>query len=146
MSDNNLDGISAAEFTVSLLEAGPHVVFISSEDPPTTTPIARKSSRPTKLPIWMSDYVSKGQGNANCFYPVSQVVDYDHLSPMFGAALASYSSIREPTSYVEAVKDPNWVVAMQSEIQALQDNHTWSLVELPVGKKSIGFKWMFKVK
>ena len=35
---------------------------------------------------------------------------------------------------------------MQYEIQALQDNHTWSLVELPSGKKPIGCKWVFKVK
>ena len=94
----------------------------------------------------MHDYVSTSKGSANCCYPVSDVVSYDHLSPVCRAALASYSIIKEPTSYAEAIKDPNWVAAMQSEIPALQDNHTWSLVELPARKKPFGCKWVFNVK
>ena len=35
---------------------------------------------------------------------------------------------------------------MQSEIKALQDNHTWDLVPLPTGKVPIGCKWVYKVK
>ena len=39
-----------------------------------------------------------------------------------------------------------WVDAMNLELQALQNSHTCALVPLPVGKKSIGSKWIFKVK
>ena len=35
---------------------------------------------------------------------------------------------------------------MQSEIKALQDNHTWDLVPLPKCKVPIGCKWVYKVK
>ena len=35
---------------------------------------------------------------------------------------------------------------MQKELQALNDNNTWDLVPLPSGKKSIGSKWVYKVK
>lgn len=35
---------------------------------------------------------------------------------------------------------------MQAEIQALQDNHTSVLTNLPVGKTPIGCKWVYKVK
>lgn len=35
---------------------------------------------------------------------------------------------------------------MQSELQALSDNHTWSLTSLPAGKKPIGCRWVYKVK
>lgn len=35
---------------------------------------------------------------------------------------------------------------MKLEIAALEDNHIWSIVDLPAGKKPIGFKWVIKVK
>lgn len=35
---------------------------------------------------------------------------------------------------------------MQNEISALVANNTWDLVPLPAGKKSIGCKWVYKVK
>ncbi|XP_019190296.1 PREDICTED: uncharacterized protein LOC109184713 [Ipomoea nil] len=35
---------------------------------------------------------------------------------------------------------------MRAEIQALQDNNTWVLTELPPGKNPIGCKWVYKVK
>lgn len=35
---------------------------------------------------------------------------------------------------------------MNSEIQALEDNHTWSMVPLPPGHRPIGCKWVYKIK
>ena len=35
---------------------------------------------------------------------------------------------------------------MNQEIEALNRNGKWIIVELPVGRKAIGFKWVFKVK
>ena len=35
---------------------------------------------------------------------------------------------------------------MELELKALHDNHTWGLVSLPLGKKAIGCKWVYKVK
>uniref|UniRef100_A0A0V0GQA1 Putative ovule protein n=1 Tax=Solanum chacoense TaxID=4108 RepID=A0A0V0GQA1_SOLCH len=35
---------------------------------------------------------------------------------------------------------------MKLEIAALEDNHTWSIVDLPAGKTPIGCKWIYKVK
>ena len=35
---------------------------------------------------------------------------------------------------------------MQLEFDAIMKNGTWSLVDLPVGKKAIGTKWVFKLK
>lgn len=52
----------------------------------------------------------------------------------------------EPTSVTEALDDPKWVVAMDSEHQALIRNKTWRLVPRPKGKNVIGCKWMYKVK
>ncbi|MDV3188722.1 MAG: hypothetical protein Q8834_02810, partial [Candidatus Phytoplasma australasiaticum] len=35
---------------------------------------------------------------------------------------------------------------MKLEIEVFQNNHTWDLVPLPTEKKSIGCRWMYKVK
>lgn len=35
---------------------------------------------------------------------------------------------------------------MQNELDALESNDTWELTSLPKGKKSIGCKWVCKIK
>jgi len=35
---------------------------------------------------------------------------------------------------------------MQDELQALAANNTWQLTPLPSGKKTIGCKWVYKIK
>jgi len=35
---------------------------------------------------------------------------------------------------------------MKEEINFLNKNHTWSLVELPEGKRAIGCKWTYKIQ
>jgi len=52
----------------------------------------------------------------------------------------------EPTSYDQAVQHPNWQAAIDQELQALQQSHTWDIVSLPPGKKPIASKWVYKVK
>lgn len=52
----------------------------------------------------------------------------------------------EPHSYEEASKDKNWVNAMNEEMSTIKKNQTWELVDLPKGKKTIGLKWIFKIK
>lgn len=52
----------------------------------------------------------------------------------------------KPRSYVEAIKHKNRIEAMNQEIKALEENSTWELSALPVGKKAIRSKWVFRVK
>jgi hypothetical protein len=58
---------------------------------------------------------------------------------------ANITCISEPTSYDAASKDPRWQTAMQ-ELEALQCNHTWDIIDLPNGKKPIGCKWVYRIK
>lgn len=37
-------------------------------------------------------------------------------------------------------------LVMNSKIRALEKNHTWEITTLPVGKRPIGCKWVYKVK
>lgn len=52
----------------------------------------------------------------------------------------------EPVSAEEALSDPKWICAMKEELESIEKNSTWELVDLPKWKKSIGVEWVFKVK
>ena len=60
-----------------------------------------------------------------------------------------HAAIDEPSSIQEALTSKyseQWKAAVDSEYQSLMENKTWELVELPVDRKAIGCKWVFKVK
>ncbi|WP_222927389.1 reverse transcriptase domain-containing protein, partial [Xylella fastidiosa] len=55
----------------------------------------------------------------------------------------------EPSSYAEAVSSnecAQWCVAMSEEIESLQKNQTWELVEPLKNRRIVGCKWVFKRK
>lgn len=52
----------------------------------------------------------------------------------------------EPQTFKEAAKDTRWIEAMKLEIKALEDNNTWTIVDLPAGKNTVGCKWVYKIK
>ena len=60
--------------------------------------------------------------------------------------LAAITAGTEPKAFAEAVKSPQWHDAMQQEIQALENNGTWSVQVLPPGKRAIGCKWVYRIK
>jgi hypothetical protein len=52
----------------------------------------------------------------------------------------------DPFYFEDAVKITHWRLAMDSEINAIEKNNTWTLTELPEGAKKIGVKWVYKTK
>lgn len=40
----------------------------------------------------------------------------------------------------------HWMEAMEKEMKSLHENRVWELVKLPVGRKPVGSKWVFKLK
>ncbi|GJX79206.1 ribonuclease H-like domain-containing protein [Tanacetum coccineum] len=45
-----------------------------------------------------------------------------------------------------AASDIRWIEAINQEMEALNRNGTWVITYLPIGRKPIGSKWVFKVK
>ncbi|KAL3568072.1 hypothetical protein D5086_030723 [Populus alba] len=79
-------------------------------------------------------------------YPLSSALSYNHLSSTQKSFSLSVSALVEPTSYIQAVKHEEWREAMANEIKALEQNDTWTIVDLPAFKHVIGCKWVYKVK
>nr|GFA31954.1 retrovirus-related Pol polyprotein from transposon TNT 1-94 [Tanacetum cinerariifolium] len=50
------------------------------------------------------------------------------------------TSITEPKRVHQALKDPSWIAAMQEELLQFKMQKVWVLVDLPHGKRSIGFE------
>ncbi|KAF5454823.1 hypothetical protein F2P56_024460 [Juglans regia] len=53
---------------------------------------------------------------------------------------------KEPKTISSALNHAGWTKALQDEIQALQDNNTWTLVPRSPHMDIIGCKWVFKTK
>ena len=59
------------------------------------------------------------------------------------------SSIDDPPTYKKALESnesEKWIDAMKDELNSMAQNEVWDLVQLPHGSKSIGCKWIYKVK
>lgn len=52
----------------------------------------------------------------------------------------------EPLNFQDALKQKVWKDAMLEELRAIERNNTWELTDLPLNKKPIDVKWIFKVK
>jgi hypothetical protein len=55
----------------------------------------------------------------------------------------------EPSNYSEtiiSVDGNNWMAAMHDEMESLEKNGTWDLVQLPKCKKTVRCKWIYKRK
>nr|GEV45091.1 ribonuclease H-like domain, reverse transcriptase, RNA-dependent DNA polymerase [Tanacetum cinerariifolium] len=66
----------------------------------------------------------------------------DHLHCLF----ACFLSQLEPSSVAKALEDPDWVAAMQEEIEQFYHQQVWKLVPLPARKIAISTKWILKNK
>ena len=90
---------------------------ILSPSPSTSSPPATSSSSPFPL----ANYVS---------------------SPF----LTSIDSIPIPKTVDAALASSPWRCAMEEELRALDQNHTWDLVPLPAGKHLVGSRWVYAIK
>lgn len=114
----------------------------NAESPSQLEPAVRRSTRISKKPDWMADFVAQSvQSTANA---VSVAEHY--VTPDFKCFLAAISNNTDPTCFKEAVKHTHWQAAMNEELSALEENDTWDIVPLPSDKIAIGCKWLFKTK
>ncbi|RVW89378.1 Retrovirus-related Pol polyprotein from transposon RE1 [Vitis vinifera] len=109
---------------------------------PTDTPTTRSSREPVleaevTLPAQQQVVVPPPRVTTRSMSGITK------RKPIFNLAA---SKISEPTTLKQAIKDPNWAEAMQTEIAALHKNQTWDLVDPPKDVNIIGCKWVYKLK
>ncbi|RVW75547.1 Retrovirus-related Pol polyprotein from transposon RE1 [Vitis vinifera] len=128
--------------------AKPPIVQVYSRRPVTTDtcPAPAPSSSDPSSDLDLPISLRKGKQHCKSIYSIANFVSYDHLSSSSSVLVASIDSISVPKTVTEALNHPGWKNAMLEEICALEDNHTWNLVDLPQGKKVVGCKWVFAVK
>ena len=99
-----------------------------SETGPTCQPPnkgLRRSRRTRRPPAYLSDYVTDMEVDDH----VLTNVDYCYKSSSF------------PQTYQEAMESTessNWKAAMEEEMNSLTENNTFTLSDLPEGKKAVG--------
>ncbi|GJR33249.1 retrovirus-related pol polyprotein from transposon TNT 1-94 [Tanacetum coccineum] len=71
---------------------------------------------------------------------------YSCYSSSFSSFIAYVHRFHELESYRAVVCDPLWQIVMAKELAALHQTQTWDLVPLPVGKRAIGSRWVYKIK
>nr|GEY37308.1 putative ribonuclease H-like domain-containing protein [Tanacetum cinerariifolium] len=73
---------------------------------------------------------------------ISQMFNEDFHTCMF----ACFLSQEEPKRVHQALKDPNWIKAMQEELLQFKMQKVWIMVDLPYEKRAIGTKWVYRNK
>ncbi|RVW96855.1 Retrovirus-related Pol polyprotein from transposon TNT 1-94 [Vitis vinifera] len=71
-------------------------------------------------------------------HPIGNYVTYEGQSPSYRAFATSLDDTQVPNTIQEAFKISEWKKAVQDEIDALEKNGTWTIIDLPVGKRPVG--------
>ncbi|KAL6346508.1 hypothetical protein AAG906_000126 [Vitis piasezkii] len=121
----------------------PFLSFTNSNPATSTESHVSSTSWPTRVtkpPTYLQDYhfYSTTLASTSTLYPLFGVLGYDKLSPSHRALVHAISSHVEPTFYTQAAMIPKWQWAMKAELHALEENGTWSLTTLPLGKWAMG--------
>ncbi|GJR01570.1 ribonuclease H-like domain-containing protein [Tanacetum coccineum] len=101
----------------------------------------RRSSRQSKLPPKLNDDVLNSKVRSG----LDKFANHTWLFVENCGFIANINMSFKPKSYEEDALDKNWVQAMNEEMEALHENNSWDLVELPKNRKAIGSKCLISL-
>ncbi|GJW31930.1 retrotransposon protein, putative, ty1-copia subclass [Tanacetum coccineum] len=81
-------------------------------------------------------------------HPNEEEIDPDRLSFNIKVEEHSLGDLNKPANYKVALLDPEfekWLVAMNEEMQFMNDNKVWKLIVLQPNAKVVKSKWIYKV-
>ena len=77
------------------------------------------------------------------------IIPHRHFEIEGESFICDSFDLDEPASYKEALASPashDWIVAMRDEMDSMAMNQVWELVDLLPWRKTIGNKWVLKIK
>ena len=88
-----------------------------------------------------------GVRRSTCVKYLVERLKYDSFVAHHFMYMANVVQAQDPTCFSDAIGVEQWNVAMDEEMNALDDNGTWELTPFPNGKKPIGCKkWVYKIR
>jgi len=115
-------------------------VNLHDEDTSTSEASNRNLSPPVR---WTKDHpVTQIIGDLNSGVQTRRMLDEPSNEHMFSCFLSKI----EPKKVEEALEDPDWIVAMQEELNEFERNKVWKLVPRPKKGNIVGTKWVFRNK
>jgi hypothetical protein len=64
----------------------------------------------------------------------------------FMIALQDDDELKISSHALSGSKAREWIKAMKEEMESMKTNQVWDMVDLPSGQRSIGNKWVLKIK
>jgi Reverse transcriptase (RNA-dependent DNA polymerase) len=103
--------------------------------------LPQRSNRQTRPSTKLKDFVTYTVN-----YPIQDYIFYNNITNDYYAYLSTLTQTKELKNYEIAKLDPRWYNAMNEKLHALKKNQTWEICELPKNKKSVGCKWVYRIK
>lgn len=146
-------------------------ISTASPEVPTSSPsvvpeVLDRGQRSKKPSVLLRDYVTRNVHSSSAhaltpsstiskssstvsgkvLYPIEQYLTDSGFSANHIAFMAAVLESTEPKYFKDAACIKEWCEAMQKEIEALEENNTWDITDLPPGKRAINCKWVYKLK
>ncbi|GKF13627.1 putative ribonuclease H-like domain-containing protein [Tanacetum coccineum] len=96
---------------------------------------------------FFGDETKLDMSNITITYPIPSTPNIRiHKDHSLNHVIGDIQSGEEPKKVIQALKDPSWIEAMQEELLQFKIQQVWTLVDLPLGKRAIGTKWVYRNK
>jgi hypothetical protein len=109
------------------------------------TSVTTLGARMVKKALKTLDNNSGVRRSTQVKYPIQRLT-YDGFVAHHYTYMVKVIQEVEPAYFEQAVRNLMWDNAMDEEMATLDTNATWELVALPKDKKTIGCKWVYKIK
>ncbi|XP_077232248.1 uncharacterized protein LOC143867655 [Tasmannia lanceolata] len=136
------DAVLTANYLANRLTSS----VLGAHPSPAASSPAQQELPPSTSEVPVDSPIASHTRSHNIDHPISSVLSYDYLTPVFRSFVSSFSSVSLPLSLHAALDHPGWRTAMNLEIDALQANQTWDLVHLPPGARPVGCRWVYTVQ
>ncbi|KAK9927639.1 hypothetical protein M0R45_024815 [Rubus argutus] len=143
--DWNQNSVQQQSVQIGLDEEQQNEDVVEQGSPPQTPPTMspRQDSPTTSTHGSSPSTISPQQGSPAPSTPSSTPIRMRSLNDVYESCNAC---LFEPEKFEEAVKEKEWRTAMQEEINVIEKNKKWELVDRPNDKDVIGVKWIYKTK